>query len=417
MKFSWRLHLLIFWILVFSQTSFAQHFYHRKNRVEFFYTFYNLPSTVPGQNELLTFFEIPYATLLFEKQAHTFFASAVWTITVENQDEQTVFSQDIVDTARVDSFQMTLSQKKFFSHFEKILLKPGKYRLKIRLFDRISESPALRSEEFKSPDYIGKAPAFGDILFLKSATDTTLGTANLLPFFRPQDLDSVSFFTRIVCKRDRPHAILKIEIKSLNNQVVYSEKRPLSLVRGIHSVHQILPLKKLSAGHYFVKLSLVGTRANRTSRPIWIRRKISKLAKESTLIDIIDPMQYVMRTEEWHRLKKAPPAEQKQLFKQFWAKRNPLPNSDTNPLLKEFYRRVEYANEHFSNNLEQGWRTDLGRIYIIYGPPDDIYRNEGDMFSDQPPYIIWTYYNLRLRFVFVDENNTGDYHLISQESY
>ena len=59
----------------------------------------------------------------------------------------------------------------------------------------------------------------------------------------------------------------------------------------------------------------------------------------------------------------------------------------------------------------------MGRIYIIYGPPDDIYRNEGDLFSNQPPYIIWTYYNLRMRFVFVDENNTGDYQLVSQETY
>jgi GWxTD domain-containing protein len=168
---------------------------------------------------------------------------------------------------------------------------------------------------------------------------------------------------------------------------------------------------------FLVKFSLENSHASRVSHPIWIRRKIGRTTPPIQLQNIIGPMQYIMRTEDWHRLKKASGPQQKKLFQEFWDKRNPLPDSDTNPLLKEFYRRVEYANEHFSNNIQPGWKTDLGRVYIIYGPPDDIYRNEGDLFSNQPPYIIWTYYNLRLRFVFVDENNTGDYRLVSQENY
>ncbi len=417
MKFSFRFRLFVFLFLIFTNAALAQRFFPRKNRVEFYYTFYNLPTEQPKQNQLVALFEIPYANLLFEKRSGTYFASAVWTVTVENHEKQTVFSRDIVDTVRVDSFQTTLSQKKYLTHLEKIRLVPGKYKLKIRLYDRISESPALRSEDFKSPDYWKKVPAFGDILFLRSATDTTLSQSNLLPFFQPQDKDSVVFFTRVTSKTDRPNAILKIEFKALNNQTAYSEERPISLQPGLNSIRQTVPLKKLGSGHYLLKLSLEGTRASRISRPVWLRRKMSKVAGTTQLDDIIGPMQYVMRIEDWHRLKKASGQRQQELFNEFWNKRNPLPDSKNNPLLKEFYRRVEYANEHFSNSLREGWKTDLGRIYIIYGPPDDIYRNEGDLFSNQPPYIIWTYYNLRMRFVFVDENNTGDYQLVSQETY
>ncbi len=417
MKFSFRFRLLIFLLLIFTNAALAQRFFPRKNRVEFYYTFYNLPTERPNRNQLLVLFQIPYANLLFEKRSDSYFASAVWTLTVENHEKQTVFSRDLVDTVRVDSFRVTLSQKDYLTHLERISLAPGKYKLKIRLYDRVSESPALRSEEFKSPDYWKKEPAFGDILFLRSAEDTTLSQANILPFFEPKDKKSVVFFTRLVCKKDRPNSQMKIEIKGLSNQVAYSEKRPISLARGMNSIQETVPLKKLSSGHYLLKLSLEGTKASQISRPLWIRRKIGKVTQQAQLRDIIGPMQYIMRIEDWHKLKKANGPEQKKLFQEFWDKRNPLPDSDTNPLLKEFYRRVEYANEHFSNSLRPGWKTDLGRIYIIYGPPDDIYRNEGDLFSNQPPYIIWTYYNLRMRFVFVDENNTGDYQLVSQETY
>ena len=54
----------------------------------------------------------------------------------------------------------------------------------------------------------------------------------------------------------------------------------------------------------------------------------------------------------------------------FWRVRNPDPNSDTNTYREEHYRRLSYANEHFGNaKYEDGWRTEMGRMYIILGPP------------------------------------------------
>jgi GWxTD domain-containing protein len=54
----------------------------------------------------------------------------------------------------------------------------------------------------------------------------------------------------------------------------------------------------------------------------------------------------------------------------FWRVRNPDPTSDSNSYKEEHYRRIAYANEHFGNaKYEDGWRTEMGRIYIILGPP------------------------------------------------
>jgi len=63
--------------------------------------------------------------------------------------------------------------------------------------------------------------------------------------------------------------------------------------------------------------------------------------------------------------------EREQFIEAFWDRRNPNPDSEDNEFKDEHYRRIEYANEHYYAG-KPGWMTDRGRIYIVYGPPDEI---------------------------------------------
>ena len=62
--------------------------------------------------------------------------------------------------------------------------------------------------------------------------------------------------------------------------------------------------------------------------------------------------------------------EREQFIEQFWLRRDPTPDTVGNEFKEEHYRRIAYANDHFSSS-RSGWRTDRGRIYITWGPPDD----------------------------------------------
>lgn len=55
----------------------------------------------------------------------------------------------------------------------------------------------------------------------------------------------------------------------------------------------------------------------------------------------------------------------------FWERRNPTPGSTENPFKEEHYRRIAYANTRFAATVP-GWKTDRGRFYITYGPPDSV---------------------------------------------
>src|ERR1700726_2980336 len=63
--------------------------------------------------------------------------------------------------------------------------------------------------------------------------------------------------------------------------------------------------------------------------------------------------------------------EREQFIEAFWQRRNPDPDSPENTFKEEHYRRIAYANEHFASG-EPGWKTDRGRIYIMWGPPDEV---------------------------------------------
>ncbi|MCF8243155.1 MAG: GWxTD domain-containing protein, partial [Melioribacteraceae bacterium] len=125
----------------------------------------------------------------------------------------------------------------------------------------------------------------------------------------------------------------------------------------------------------------------------------------------IDQMVYIASVDEQdHILEPASYEERLNRFIEYWKAKDPSPTTEENEVLNEYYRRVSYSNANFKS-FNEGWRSDMGMIYITLGPPNQVERNP--MQVDSKPYEIWDYYNLNRRFVFVDETGFGDYRLLN----
>ena len=119
--------------------------------------------------------------------------------------------------------------------------------------------------------------------------------------------------------------------------------------------------------------------------------------------------------------------EKDQFIAQFWERRNPTPGSPQNAIRDEHYRRIAYANDRFATAATPGWRTDRGRIFITYGPPDEIDSHptggaytrpasEGGGQETAYPFEQWRYRHLEgigndIVLEFVDRSQRGDYKL------
>ena len=86
---------------------------------------------------------------------------------------------------------------------------------------------------------------------------------------------------------------------------------------------------------------------------------------------LIDPIRYISTSKEYKNLKTS--INPKKGLDFFWLKLGKNEQNGTE-LLKEYYSRIEVANKYFTSHKE-GWKTDRGIIYIIYGVPSSIRKN------------------------------------------
>ncbi|MCS6886049.1 MAG: GWxTD domain-containing protein [Acidobacteriota bacterium] len=136
---------------------------------------------------------------------------------------------------------------------------------------------------------------------------------------------------------------------------------------------------------------------------------------------------YIITPEERAAFKKLQTDEEREQFiEQFWLRRDPDPDTPENEYREEHYRRIAYANEKFTSGIP-GWKTDRGRIYITFGPPDSIESHpaggpyerpfhEGGGTTSTYPFEIWFYRYLEgvgsgIEIEFVDPTMTGEYRI------
>ena len=125
----------------------------------------------------------------------------------------------------------------------------------------------------------------------------------------------------------------------------------------------------------------------------------------------IKQMKYIIDNDKYEHSNKKFRKNKENLFYSLWKDMDPTPETEHNELMDEYYRRVSYANENF-DGWKDGWETDRGMIYILFGPPDQVERTNPSM-SNSTLYQIWTYNRINKQFIFKDQNGFGDFRLDS----
>jgi GWxTD domain-containing protein len=133
---------------------------------------------------------------------------------------------------------------------------------------------------------------------------------------------------------------------------------------------------------------------------------------DAQLSDAIEEIKYLLSDSEWRSIGALNKDGQKQFLIRFWRERDSNPATPVNEFKDVFISRKQYCNEKFGVLDKEGWKTDRGRVYILYGKPDDIEYHTHDL--DTRPYEIWHYDSLEggVIFAFVDRNGYGDYRLV-----
>ena len=165
------------------------------------------------------------------------------------------------------------------------------------------------------------------------------------------------------------------------------------------------------------------------------KRKAEKLKKELMTPYkkwLEEDVVYIITDEERKTFKNLSTDEEREQFiEQFWLRRDPTPDTVENEFKEEHYRRIAYANERYASGIP-GWKSDRGRIYITYGPPDEIEEHPSGGSYERPmeegggetatyPFEQWRYRYLEgigtnVIIEFVDTTMSGEYHMTMDPS-
>jgi GWxTD domain-containing protein len=141
---------------------------------------------------------------------------------------------------------------------------------------------------------------------------------------------------------------------------------------------------------------------------------------------------YIITDEERKAFSRLSTDEERQAFVEgFWLRRDPTPDTEENEFKEEHYRRIAYANEHYASGIP-GWKTDRGKIYIMYGPADEVESHPSGGSYERPieegggetstyPFEKWRYRYIEgigtdINIEFVDTTMSGEYHMTMDPS-
>ncbi len=125
----------------------------------------------------------------------------------------------------------------------------------------------------------------------------------------------------------------------------------------------------------------------------------------------IDALRYVTTEAELDSLRRGNMETRRGNLEGFWRSKGGKQETAFNEVMTEYYRRVDLATRDFGTLRQpDGFRSDRGRIYVLYGPPTSTDRTLSPVSGFQE---VWTYVRLKKKFMFVDQNKSGTYVLVS----
>ncbi len=372
-----------------------------------------------GTSRLDVYVQVPFDALHFAKVDSMFRATYDVTIDVNDSTEKLVTERYWTEHIETKSYDESISPTAGRISKKSFTLKPGEYKLAILMNDQDTKKNIQIKRTARIRDFEKDTFALSDMMVV-NRVDTLSDKRAVYPNISGNVANVTSGFFLFFEVYKRMHldsTLIRLRVRDLKGAIVRADTIPEALASTMTSVFLKVKDSNLVAGDYFIELRcypmrMAGKDEDKNllasaSRPFaihWHGLPVSIV----DLDQAIEELQYITDKDVIDEMKNAPPEKKKEMFKTFWKKIDPTPGTERNELMEEYYSRVEYANKHFSHYFD-GWKTDMGMVYIIFGVPSNIERHPFEI--DSKPYEIWTYYDLDREFVFVDATGFGDYRL------
>jgi len=413
--------ILGIWMIALSGVSMAQsRTSNMQSQPDFEANLFNFQGE-NGESSLTLYVRVKYSKLTFLKQRETF--TAMYEIVASFLDSRgaMVCEKLWTDTVSTTKYAQTISKDLAREMSFNVNLPPGNYTAVIQFRDKESGRSSEQRRSISVKNFKREEPSISSIMIVRTEFDTA-GRVEYSP-----NLSSVvalsskevgpQVYYEVYNAEKYETLTLKYTItqRTRREQVIDTYRRTLIPAGRQTRVLDTLSSQKIKGGDYLLTIGIEdkNQRIIDESSIVFLVRVQGALFLIQDIDKAIEQLEYIATWEEISKMREAKTHEEKvRLFNEFWKRYDPSPGTEENELQLEYYSRIEYANQNFSSYVE-GWRTDMGRIFVKYGMPDIIERQPPMM--NQRPYEIWEYQQHNLRLIFVDVSGFGNYRLLRPE--
>ena len=317
----------------------------------------------------------------------------------------------------VDDFEETNSRQTLIRHEMSLSLPPGDYDYLVQLLDADAKQILQRKASVELRDFSRTRLHLSDIVFADEV-DCQSVSPNFTPNLRDVFDNAKSAFAAYF-EVYPPTGSDKV---SVDYRIYNSVNKPVFSGVDVYVATESTIPKCFSfrdslnkPGEYVLALSArTGSQVANLQRKFFVHWGNARIT-ERNIDAAVEQLDLIAKGAEFEQIKNATGEERKASFDEFWQKRDPTPGTPRNELKEEFFRRVDFANQSFTElrSGREGWRTDRGHVYITNGPPDEVERQPTDM--NMPSAEIWYYAKLNRRYIFSDRNGSGEYRLVKVE--
>ena len=320
---------------------------------------------------------------------------------------------------------------------------PGRYRVRIRLTPA-GGTPVERLEDIPA---FARAPAVSDLLLASSvrqpASDSEQGGPGEIRraglFFRsapaprltPSE-SQLSWYAEIYPRAAATGQLNAAVVGPGNRVIIRSPAQPVNVGATGAATRGSIDLTGLPEGSYQLRLEIRLSDSTLSVEAPFVMAPLSAVqvaatpgdaplaladlfeeADEARLDSLFSPLVFLAEPRDVSVYRTLTVEGKRRFLREFWSRRDPTPATPDNQARDRFYRGVTVANERFREGGTAqipGWNTDRGRIYLLYGQPDEILEKRA---ASPRPYEAWRYTRDRNRwYVFQDQTGVGHYVLI-----
>jgi GWxTD domain-containing protein len=391
----------------------------------YYFEFLSFKADEDGKSFLEIFSQIPTQNLQFVKKNGEFRARYELSIALFDWNEFLVVGSSYKDTVSTASIEEIDTLDPFQLVRFAFLVESGVYEAQVRLTDLESRRYFSFKKEVKVPDYAKAGLQVSDLQIATSIEtsneESILAKSNRkifpnVPRIYGPEFNTLYVYAEIYNLDYSPEKLNKdfvVTFSIQNNNGFETNSKEFYYKKPGEScaVSVGIPIDELVSGQYTLILNvedLDSAQKVQKSTHFNIVRPFFKFT-DYEFTKLVRQLSYVASSNEIEYLTSLSKPERAQGMYKFWQQRDPTPGTEQNEFMLDFFRRLNYANEHFYNVRGEGWETDQGKIYIRYGRPDYIDRISSAI--SNKTYEVWEYTRMNRKYLFVDTWGFGEFRL------